>query len=127
MILKNNLYHISQKDSDRETVIYTVELQPEHFIHKSHFPGKPIMPGVCILQTGMELLADHLQLDLRLTKVKNVKFLSILSPETTSCVQFIFQRIDLLPEESTVKAQVKVADESQTFTQMSFSCEYDAQ
>ncbi len=126
MILKNNLYHIIRKDSDGEKATYTVELNPEYFVYKSHFPDQPITPGVCIMQTGMELLADHLQTNLRLAKVKNVKFLSILSPETTTCVRFAFNRIEMLPEESIVKTQITVADDSKTYTQMSISFRYDA-
>lgn len=83
MRLTNNLFSITAKRLDEKGASYDVMLHPDHFIYQAHFPGEPVTPGVCIIQMVKELLEDLVQLPLCITAVKNVKFLSILSPIQT--------------------------------------------
>ena len=86
MLLRNNLYTISQKEINGLNGCFTIELNSSHFIYLAHFPEEPITPGVCIVQIGQELLELLLEESclkkyrLEIKKVKNVKFLSVISP-----------------------------------------------
>jgi 3-hydroxyacyl-[acyl-carrier-protein] dehydratase len=52
-----------------------------HPLYKGHFPGQPITPGVCLIQTATELLERALGASLRLSGARQVKFLQMHTPE----------------------------------------------
>ncbi|HUH47333.1 MAG TPA: hypothetical protein VLZ54_09285 [Arenibacter sp.] len=59
-----------------------IRLDPKHGIFKGHFPGKPVMPGVCMIQIIKELTERALEKELFLSIASNVKFMAIIDPET---------------------------------------------
>ena len=90
---------------------------PEHFIYKSHFPGNPITPGVCVIQTAGELLEQKFGRKLYLHSIKNVKFLMVIIPEEGKKIRYSFSNI--IEDENGVKAQVVVSDESTVYAKIS--------
>ena len=108
--------------SSRSNTSFRLRLNPEHFIYQSHFPGEPITPGVCILQIGKELLAELLQESLEITHVKNVKFLSVISPLKEKEISYTFKKIETSEDSQEVKAQIIVASDEETKAKISFTC-----
>lgn len=54
---------------------------PDNFIgFKGHFPGKPILPGVCQIQCALVLLSRILNGKVELVSIKKVKFLNTVEP-----------------------------------------------
>ena len=74
MVLRDQLYSVYNKKKEGDSFIYTIELNPQHFIYKAHFPTEPITPGVCIVQIAKELLEDALGEMLEIKVIKNVYF-----------------------------------------------------
>lgn len=120
MKLQNSFYQIVNRNTVGETQVMTLELDATHEIYQAHFPEQPITPGVCIIQIATELLSDILHTDLKLIKVKNVKFLSVISPVETSCVSYVFRTIH--EEEETIKAVVEVLHEKICYAKISIIC-----
>lgn len=122
MQLKNNLYTIKNKQvqDGLSGSQYELELNPSHMIYQAHFPGEPITPGVCIVQMGQELVEDALQKKLHISFVKNVKFLSVLTPQQSVDVTFLFQKVQVSDEDNEVKVQFVVtsADEAKAKVSM---------
>lgn len=81
MTLLDSFYHIVSSGSSTDGYSYTIGMDAGHPIYKAHFPQRPITPGVCILQIGRELLSQALGKKLELVSARNVKFLSVLSPD----------------------------------------------
>ena len=55
-MLLNNFYtikSIDKKDDQNYTVVLFIN--ENHEVFKGHFPGNPIMPGVCMMQIIKEL------------------------------------------------------------------------
>ncbi len=96
---------------------------PEHLIYQSHFPGNPITPGACLLQTAGELLQRKLGRPLFLKASKNVKYLNVLVPAEGKEVRFTFS--NLAESETECKAQVVIADEASVYTKMSLTFSYE--
>ena len=96
----------------------------EHLIYQAHFPGNPITPGACLLQTTGELLQRKLGRPLFLKSSKNVKYLNVLIPAEGKEVRFTFS--NLVESETECKAQVVIADEAQVYTKMSLIFSYEA-
>lgn len=52
----------------------------DHKIFEGHFPGEPILPGVCMVQFVRESLEKILNKKLQLKSSKTVKFVNIIDP-----------------------------------------------
>ncbi len=119
MILKNSLYTIADKRMEGSGIFYQILLDKNHFIYKAHFPNEPITPGVCIIQVAKELLEDYLHEEYEISYIKNIKFLSVLSPLSTPTVAYVFDKITILPETNECKTQVQVQQDNVLFAKLS--------
>jgi 3-hydroxyacyl-[acyl-carrier-protein] dehydratase len=88
-MLKDNFYNITtisiseQKDSFTK-IIAKIAINSRHPIFSGHFPGNPVVPGVCLIQMVRETVELHSNLKITLLKSSTIKFLSILRPEADS-------------------------------------------
>src|SRR5512145_2147637 len=89
-MLLNNLYRIESLEiaETRDKITAHVRLNKEHYIFEGHFPGNPILPGVCTVQIIRELLQKALEKELQLSKAGNIKYLGFISPVATPELQF---------------------------------------
>ena len=62
---------------------FTIKLNPDHPVYRGHFPGNPIVPGVCQVQMIKELTSVILEKDVILSQSDNIKFLSMIRPVET--------------------------------------------
>lgn len=113
MKLENNLYTVLEQKIEGWTACFTVKLNASSFIYQAHFPGEPITPGVCIVQMGEELVgillaANGIKGNTEIEKIKNVKFLSVLTPQDTDHVIYEVKKAALTDDASQVKAQIIV-------------------
>lgn len=122
MILKNSLYTIKSAKVFGGEASYEIELNASHFIYQAHFPGEPITPGVCIVQIAVELLEEVVGKRLQLAKVKNVKFLSVVTPTQSTAVTLQLVKIAENETEGTVKTQAVVTSEDEVKAKLSFIC-----
>ena len=125
MKLLNSLYHIRSKAVTDAFVRYDIHLDASHFIYQAHFPGEPITPGVCVIQIAKELMEDHLHQALTIKAVKNVKFLSVISPVDNRQVTFAFEKIVVDDTAKTYKAQVQVLSGETLLAKLSFVLKND--
>ena len=79
-MLLGNLYHILSSRHENEAIYARIELNPEHTIFKGHFPGIPILPGVCQLQIMEEVLSSILGREMNVKHASQIKFLSFVNP-----------------------------------------------
>lgn len=90
-MLLNNLYTLLSHglSEDKDTFTATIMLQKDHPVFKGHFPGNPILPGVCTVQIIRELMEKVTGRELRLSKAGNIKYLGFINPLTTPEVQLV--------------------------------------
>ena len=86
---------------------FNVILNPDHLIYRAHFPGQPVTPGVCILQMIQELLSEQVGTRLYISKIKNTKFISLISPVSDGRISVVFNSVT--EDEGGIKAQGVVA------------------
>ena len=119
----DNLF-ITQSITDTENgFIAVLCCNPKHLIYQAHFPGNPITPGACLLQTAGEVLQQKLARPLFLKSSKNVKYLNVLVPAEGKEVRFTFS--NLAASETECKAQVVIAEEASVYTKMSLTYSYE--
>ncbi len=115
---------ILQSIEDTENgFIARLHCNPEHLVYHAHFPGNPITPGACLLQTASEILQKKLGLTLYLKSSKNIKYLNVLMPAPDKEVRFTFS--NFTETETECKVKVVIADEASVYTKMSLTFSYE--
>ena len=86
----NSLYTIKriQPEGNINKLSVLIRLNPSHEIFKGHFPGNPILPGVCIIQILKEILMNQLNKNLTFNHAGSIKYFSIINPEMNSIIKF---------------------------------------
>jgi len=86
MIL-NNFYHIQQQSKTADGLQASITINPEHKIFEGHFPGQPVVPGVCMIQIVKEFLEQSTLEKLIMTEATQVKFLNIIVPNKEELIE----------------------------------------
>lgn len=85
-MLIEGLYTVQTLKQNEQEVIAIVKLHKEHDVFKGHFPGNPIMPGVCMIQMIKELTEKITGKKLFLSIATNVKFMAKINPEENEVI-----------------------------------------
>ena len=80
MILAGDFYTIVSTVNEADKIQAILKINPEHAIFRGHFPGQPVVPGVCMMQIVKELLETATSRSLRLHTGLDLKFLSVIDP-----------------------------------------------
>ena len=75
-----DLYTSEQTFRTEDSGQVVVCFNPAHPLYAGHFPGQPVTPGVCLIQTATELLSELKGAPLRLTGARQIKFLQMHTP-----------------------------------------------
>lgn len=70
------------------TTTIPLHIPADHPAFAGHFPGMPITPGVVLLDLAMLAIAQHRQREVQACKIRNLKFLSPVLPDTHLTVQY---------------------------------------
>jgi len=111
MTLLNNLYDLQACEMGTADALFDVRLREDCPIFKAHFPEMPITPGVCIIQMAKELLEKAVGRRLKITSVKNAKFLTALTPASPDITVSISK---IKTEGDTVSARAQISAEAAT-------------
>ena len=82
MVLKDRLYKVSDISVADQQTVASIELLKDSNVYKGHFPGRPITPGVALVQIAVELASLASQSawgdmhEYNLEKASNIKFLN---------------------------------------------------
>lgn len=96
MILEK-LYTIENKsvDIDQVNYIFEIKVNNKHDIFKGHFPGNPVMPGVCMMQIIKEITQSIVGQKLFMERCSNVKFLALINPDINPNLNLEFKITEL--------------------------------
>lgn len=83
MVLKDFYKILSEEKISDSKHNFTILVNEKHEVFKGHFPGNPIMPGVCMIQIIKELTEKITQQTLMIETLSNVKFMALINPENT--------------------------------------------
>jgi len=80
MLLKDfyTIKSIDKKDDHNYVVVLFIN--EKHEVFNGHFPGNPIMPGVCMMQIIKELTEQLTETTLVMQSLSNVKFMALINP-----------------------------------------------
>lgn len=115
-MLLNKLFTIVSQEINPGSLKCTVALDPHHEIFSGHFPGRPVLPGVCMLQIVKEIFQCVHPGRYDLISGDNIKFLALLDPREHSQIHVLLKY-----EESPsgpITFQASLSDGPLTFLKM---------
>jgi 3-hydroxyacyl-[acyl-carrier-protein] dehydratase len=80
----NSLFKVKEMTTTDAEIKARVVLRVDHEIFKGHFPGQPVVPGVCMMQLIKELVELSKDRKFNLREADNIKFLSVIDPRVNS-------------------------------------------
>ena len=85
-MLSGSFFTTSNLKRTDDTLNATVSFNVAHAIFHGHFPGQPVVPGVCMLQIVKELFEEMQGSKLVTQKADHLKFLAVINPTETPFV-----------------------------------------
>lgn len=112
MQLEHHYYQLNVMHTDGETGRFHIALLPDCDVYRGHFPGKPVCPGVCHMQTVKELTEKMTGCRLRIRSIRLCRFTAAASPAI--CPE-LDVNIRLSPTENGIDVQARMADAERTY------------
>ncbi len=117
-MLKNNLYQVSsinflpqdQEGTGISKYSVSLRLESSHDIFKGHFPGNPVLPGVCQVEMVRELAEEILGSRLLLPQASQIKYLSLINPMINPLLWVSLKFSPMGQDEFDVSAEVTSGD-----------------
>lgn len=125
MLLKGfyTIIRVASVPSEGHTQIDAeVTINPAHEIFQGHFPGQPVMPGVCMLQIIKEIAEGQTAKKLFVSAAANLKFLSVLNPEHNSVLKVDIKLKPSGPE--SIEMEAKLYNEGSIYFKIKAVCEH---
>jgi 3-hydroxyacyl-[acyl-carrier-protein] dehydratase len=81
MLLENKYYKVLRaRENGEGKAVYHLAILPDCIVYEGHFPGKPVCPGVCNIQTIKECASMLAGRELRISSIKQCLLTAIASP-----------------------------------------------
>lgn len=107
-MLAGKLYTVKQQEQTGEVVNTTITWNAAHPVFEGHFPGQPVVPGVCMMQTVQEILGSALSKDVMIRKSANMKFLNMIDPtkqpEVDVEIKYVLQETEDIKATAVIKS-----------------------
>jgi 3-hydroxyacyl-[acyl-carrier-protein] dehydratase len=86
-MLKNDFFYIQSVNDDHGVISAMLVINPVHEIFQGHFPGQPVVPGVCMMEMVKEVTETVTGREMFLQKADTIKFLSVIDPNINRNIQ----------------------------------------
>ena len=113
MLLKDKFYKILKEEKDGDNAKYTVAILPDCNVYDGHFPGDPVCPGVCNIETIQECAMMLTGRDLRIKAIKQCRLTAIATP--TVCPEVVITVNATAKEDGTFLVVANIADDKQSY------------
>lgn len=112
-MLHQSFFQFTVPQTDGNTSKTTITLNAGHQIFEGHFPGQPVVPGVCMMQMVKEVLENITGTKTQLLKAGDMKFLAILNPHVTPTAGL--QITSIANNDDTLKVDAIIQHEDTVF------------
>lgn len=109
-LFKINTIEASPQAADNTTVkqyMVVISLDSKHDIFNGHFPGNPILPGVCQVEIVREVAETICGSKLMLVQASLVKYLSLINPVSEPVLQLQLKFNHAAADELDVLAEIR--------------------
>jgi 3-hydroxyacyl-[acyl-carrier-protein] dehydratase len=88
-MLLNDFFIVDDLQTGNGSVRAVLHLDIRHPIFEGHFPGRPVVPGACLVQLVQELAATINGGEVRLIKADLIKFIAPIDPIKNGMIEMI--------------------------------------
>lgn len=113
MLLENKFYRVlSEERGEGLSAKYHLAILPECNVYDGHFPGDPVCPGVCNIETIKECAMILTGETLRYSTIKQCRLTALATPSVSPEVD-----VQIALSESAIgyNVQATILDEKQTY------------
>ena len=124
MTLLNDFFYIRELQCETGQIRALLKINADHQILTGHFPGFPVMPGVCMMQIAREVFEEATRMSVRIIKGDNMKFLAVLNPVVHGEVKLIITH-EAVADEYVITANlssIQAGPDSRTRPQRGRTC-----
>jgi 3-hydroxyacyl-[acyl-carrier-protein] dehydratase len=90
-MLQNDFYTVENLHYGEGVISCSIRFNSAHEIFRGHFPGQPVVPGVCMMQIVKELVEQQAGSAFLVSAAPQVKFLQLILPDTEPEVTISWQ------------------------------------
>ena len=113
MLLENKYYKVlSEERMEGLSAKYHLAILPECDVYKGHFPGEPVCPGVCNIETIKECAILLTGEDLRYSVIKQCRLSALATPMVCPKVDVM---VTLSSTGNGYEVHATISDEKQTY------------
>ena|SRR5665647_478159 len=116
-MLSGDFFNITTIQQVNGKINAILEINSAHKIFEGHFPGQPVVPGVCMMQMVKEILESVLAKKTRLVSADNLKFLTVINPTENNIIHAELKYS--IGEDGRIKVGASLVNESVTYFKMS--------
>ncbi|MBL3656831.1 3-hydroxyacyl-ACP dehydratase [Fulvivirga sediminis] len=87
-MLNGSLYKINTCEDIDDQIEAELTLDQNHPIFEGHFPGQPVLPGVCLLEILKDLLNTYNDTEYVLRDGSNIKYMKMVDPRQSPELTF---------------------------------------
>lgn len=87
----NDFYRIEYIQREPNSVSCKISFNKQHDIFKGHFPGQPVVPGVCMMEMVKELLEQQTDRSLWMRTAGQIKFLQLITPDVEPVINIAWK------------------------------------
>jgi 3-hydroxyacyl-[acyl-carrier-protein] dehydratase len=86
-MLQGDFFDISSLEKAGPDIKAELVINAGHKIFDGHFPGQPVVPGVCMMQMVKEIIEQVIEKKTNLVKADEMKFIAIINPQVNNIIQ----------------------------------------
>jgi 3-hydroxyacyl-[acyl-carrier-protein] dehydratase len=87
VILLNDFFIIQELSQTTDSAKAMIAIDPAHAIFTGHFPGQPVVPGVCMMQIVKEIIEAVTGKRINMGTVQEMKFLALIDPLKNNLIE----------------------------------------
>ncbi len=115
MTLENSFYEIIGRSGSGLTGLFRIALLPGCEVYKGHFPGNPVSPGVCTIQTVKECAERLTGHKLQIDSIRRCRLTAVITPE--ECPELDI-KIELTPADKGYNIVSSVCNGERTYMEL---------
>ena len=86
-MLVNDFFTIRKLEEEGFEIRAELVINANHKIFEGHFPGHPVVPGVCMMQMVKEIIEKVVAEKTNLVRAGEMKFLAIIDPKENNMIR----------------------------------------
>ncbi len=86
-MLHGDFFNINNLEKTGFDITADLVINAGHKIFEGHFPGQPVVPGVCMMQMVKEIIEKVIGEKTNLIRAGEMKFLAIINPKENNMIR----------------------------------------